>query len=971
MANAPTLAELKKRLHISEYTVSLAEGAWIDRRKALADGLGTRTTNGNVTPAEYVNHQDQYLSVARYCDEAREILSRYKAGGASEDDGHPGSSANANFGRKVIAVDPHVIRAYCEFWRAAAHRGFVFLKGEFSSEREERDYQLFVYASLIKGSKLVLLDAARSEISKIITFYSEELVERKDGASPSHAEMLRQLEGAAFASDYSSTPNGRLEFIHQKAIELISLRAGAAERQKFALARLNEVLRNGRFYQPEALVRDAFGDDLQLEDQVKLDKFDALVRKARRSSAFTGESFSELVGAYERFKQSSEYSSNATPPHSVRLIRGGELDDLNAIHELHILNNCLRLCDVDAEIVYSTLSTRMYSFLSGFGKNDVLAPIIHPRTALIYQENKLAREQSSALETALASPIAFGRGIAKDDRIRPEEIERFQSTMQEALVATREAFSYSAVAEEDGIEHYLVAFRDIFHKSADPRVASTYQATLVKLRKKIGDAINHIGDVYADAVFKDISETTFEAYHKYTSDYLRGQLVAIRRYQDDEGVFRYTVIPLTRNYRYMFYLHNSFLDDLFSAEITDKIVLVDMPTLLERVAEAADRELAKANVETIAYAKAFSARAFVRACYAACSGEWNLVQSMANAGLSKLRPFLPINPAEVIEANIARGHLLAQELHFLRHLAERALAESSANAGAHGSRLARAAYALNQCSQVTNSLPKSLAPFRTPYSATSMRDTLASIGLLVEWCMKGTWRQITSHDRKLGPILAKTDNPQVAWFGLDILCSELDRNDEGILPRLLVVTETVLERALQCLNQVKSGNAQGHSEEMWRYICLRAYGMLISVNQAHGVLGKAIYGGLSTEIVDATRSLRDQHNEFIYGLKIIPNYSTFESLSISENLDIENGINPFLDGLLAVEDLVVAAPGLDGTRQVVDLPRALRAFADLDENCNRLYRFGFPRLFLRKIKRELVAPILENLQKTYQIKDRE
>lgn len=970
-STADDLEKLRSRACVSDYAVMLARGVWQERRSALESGLVKSRIEPTPDLQQYVRHQDRYLCVARYCDEARELLSQYK----SDEFGNSGNSNDTDDKsirevdsihhgtKRLIAIDPHVISAYCEFWNPNSHKGFDFIENEFDSAEHQHQYRLFVYASLLTGGPLALLDAARPDIQKMVAFFFEDKNQDPNSKPITPENLLAELKRTSFASSIEPNPKKRLEFIHKKAVELASVKADAAARQALSLARLNHVMRAGAFFVPEALVSKAWNGDGPDGNDERAARFSNLVRAVRTSAQFSNESFQSFVRAYEAFRASVDVPASEWGRNQLRPIRGGELSDLAIIHELNVLNHALRLCGIDAEFVYVTLSTRMYDFLSGFSKNDVLTPIMHPRTAIVFRENQLARAHGNALETALASPIAFGKGIPNGGEILPSEIDDFNQRMSSALRATRDAFSYSVVAKFDSVDQFFRTFEHIFKNAESKTVQNEYQSIIKSLKDGLPKTVTRIGMAYADAAEEDLFEDTFIAYQQFSSKELAKQFAYIRKFQPNGSVTRYAAIPITQGYRHMFFLHNNFIDRALRDHISIDTIRVSIHDLLDVIMRAVEEEIRTSHGDAFRLANASAVRFFGRSCYAACSGEWNLVLSLTSGGLRKLRDHLPATASGADTPEQAQGHLLAQELHFLRHLAERALAEAAAPAGMHGSRLVRSAAALLESSRVSAMLPEPFAPFKTQYSATSVRDALAAIGLLIEWQMKDAWRHAHTRDRALTAILCPTVNERVAWHGLDVLVTGLKRDDGDNWSKLLGACDQMVDRVDVCYQQTVDKSALGHSTEMWRYLLLRAHAMRMTALQGKNILEKTEYSGQGPVVTARVVELRNEHYGFIEACSKPSNVGLDEDQT---GKTARAGYNPFLDGLLAVEAFVAAAPIQGDSHQISNLPKAMRAFADLDEKCSELARFGFPRMFLRKAKEQLVGPIIDSLRATYQ-----
>ncbi len=943
------LSDLQQRLRISPHSIADAEEVWRKRNDALLAGLHAQATADVSADAildnrQLVAHRDRYLSIERYCDEARELLSRYR--------GELGSveGSEVSGGEKIFLIDPHVMVAYCEFWRRDVHTGFEFFDGELDDE-ERMDYQLFVYASLLSGNQLGLPNAARQDLSRAIAFYVEEHRQRSEDGRNAQ-EIYKELKSALLAAPFAGKTSEQLDYIHNKATSLATSVAGAAERQSLALARMKKLMTSGAFFVPEALVRNKFKNEPD-----KVSRFSRLVQAIRTDPSKLNDSHLDLSSTYDRFRRLTDFSrAPGSEADRKRPIRGGEQIDLDIVQEVHFLNSALKVSDIDCEFVYITLSRRIYNFLSAFSQQDLFCPIIHPRSALVYRENKLAKDQRDALETALSSPIAFGRGIPKDDFIRPEELSNFEATMGTVLKATREAFSYSAVTQSDGLDHFFDAFQSIFENSSEEKFKTEGLALIKGLRTKFEKVADLVGDAYSKAISHGLSEETWQAYQNFSAKLtaLDSQPVSIRRYEFEgsEVASRYAVIPLTRGFRHLFVLHNAFLDDPLLKAVGGEETLLSMSELLTIAIGSVEERLNKGEMGDEERARAKATRFFLRACYAACNGEWNLVHSMTSNGRTKLGDYGTFDDATELNVASARSILIGQELSFLRHLADRALAESSTSPNLHSSRLTRAAGSLYESSVVTVNMPKEFAPYVTAYSPSSVRDGLAAIGLLLEWWLKGSWRQLTSRDHIIRPLLCATQNHEIVWSNIEFLTREIDREELDGSTLLVDAANSVLAKAKECLEFTKELNPNGN--ETWRYLVLRAHAMTIMASQVSGVLAGNNYDGADYAQVEEMRRLRMEHNK------------KFQKCRVGGSAQTCLDHNPFTDGLLGIERFLRATHrNEEGKIEILDLPEAIRAFADVDQNCSELYRFGFPRMYLRRAKELLIYPILGNLRTTY------
>ena len=265
----------------------------------------------------------------------------------------------------------------------------------------------------------------------------------------------------------------------------------------------------------------------------------------------------------------------------------------------------------------------------------------------------------------------------------------------------------------------------------------------------------------------------------------------------------------------------------------------------------------------------------------------------------------------------------------------------------------------------------------------SIRDALAAIGLLIEWNMKGVWRQSTPRDNHLPALLAATTNPEIAWHGLEILTTDSSRpsNADGVAEfatKVIAASALLIERAKACHDHASTVDQGLHSKSMWSYLVLRAHTMHLTALHARDLPRGRYYRGLDSNALQNICQIRNDHSQFIAKSPILleddlsPNYTPkhAETGSAQDSGDLtaeqvpDN--NPFLSGLIAIETFVASTTDSDGSaRQIGDLAASLTAFADIETSCNRLNRFGFPRMFLRKIKEQLAQPIIANLTRSY------
>jgi hypothetical protein len=942
------LALIGEKLFISETDLETACKEWEITTKAIEEGW--RAGHGQ-TSKDRTAIFERFLTLHRYCHDAGMLMERHLEQQSSDD---------AHKRKTLLVIDPHIFSAWSEYWVPTKHKGFDFVDQEhldWDIERASRSFETFVYDSVfIEDAGCALLDAGRAEISEHVAYYAEKNVKRKDvDILVAARELAGELKG--ITESLSSAPSHN--FVQTSFLKLMRFVSVPAIADNLALARLVRLMKRRNFYSTQAILRNAIrstspptaGSDFAISTY---DKFQRFLRTNSQSVARSRNSF---IRAYEQFRLRTSYGDlRHGQPTSPDRLRGGEMHDLLAMHELHLLNVCLDAAGIDCEFAYVTLSTRMYNFVRGFDEAALRCRLLHPRTAhLINQDVALMEEFTNS--AAALTPLL--QNCKDDGLITSNELGDLEALIRPPLRSVRNACAFE-VADEKGRREDIIAaikhFADVKVSILDPSLAELIKSDLddVEGLIKKSKALS-ISDYKEEAI--NIENSLWDEYEKLRQRVSEGAgeskeaRVLIRRFETN-GTRRFTCIPISGGYRHMFVLHNSFLDDTLCG-IDQTACCFTMRELLDKVRNGA-AAVAIGDSPILLKEKAKATEFFVKACFAAVDHDWMLAHTaakLAHEVLEKGEFGRHHNEGRPIDTeDIARAYLLDQEILFLRHLCRRALAEASAPNRRLERWLALAAGDLNQCAHYARIIPAEYAPFDGETGPVSLRVTLAAIGLRIEWLYQERSMIEGYRGYSLGLKLPQTEDRTLAWHSYHERLS----SDNINFSELESIASSVGQRCEAQLSLITQSPNNKHNLGFWKFLRLRAYAMEL--------LTSALCNRFEANFDNSRHADQFDLEEIGHIKDLAWEYHTFVSDCSGEHR--EDRPHHFMECLIGCTEIAIKiGGGLYGN----DLSRVEKDIDNIDLHCSELYRFGFPRSVIRTLKSELVQDFIRLVAAKYEI----
>lgn len=952
---------LMDNLLVSNNAILEAKRRWrrtseeIEKGLEVSEGLGVRAHIRN-----YRDLHDRYISIARYCDDAERLISFH-------------SSSDLSNQVELSAIDPHLLTAYSEPWNNRAHSGFRFFWGEGNNwAPHELRFPVFTYAGLFQRSPAVLLDAGRSELSETLSYYVKMAEDR--GNHPAEGERF-DLDG--FVKELSTTfekpPTG--SDVEATFFERLMLAGGQPRlRQRLSIARLVGVMKSSNFLSPEMSVRKAV---VEVAQGGNADEFYAYSSFIRNNPAILNDVRERLMYAYREFREASKASFDNSGENSDGdiTLRGGELHDLNAIIEIHVLNTCLKLSKVPVQLNYVTLSLRMYDFVRQFDKSELLVPILHPRSSIMLHNSEIFAKHREEMALVVSNAIAFGHSIPEDGTITHEEIDRFESEFGDTLEATKNTFVHALADSHDERQEIVRSIDRIVANGSDFAV-SEWTKIKAYLESHLELQVQAVGELFSTHS-KELADQAWNAYEEFAllEDRSKRSIVLARRFEDKSAdVNRLVLLPIGGAYRYLFSIHNEAAIKCFENIPSDSFEPISLKALASRL----ESSLPSGSRDTLLGRKSTSLKYFMRSVFAASHGQWALAEALATRAHDCFEPD-DLNLTEMKEADakaVSRAMQCDIEVLFLRHLCRRALAYSNGPGRGRNIWLKKSAEDLKASAQLGLLLPSSLVANKTEFDATSVRQALAAFALQIEWLTRQTSLDVANPLDCLPSVSASKDTPTpVAWADL-CLSGEAVINAPNLFRNAGL---KLVERIGSIRAAVTNGKADGHSVENWRYFHARAMTMVLTMDACvdSGLLSDDYGAGAdqdtSINFEQAVLSWREHEaweNRLIQKLSGDPQETkALESEDVKVGLEREvvAGRNPFAAALLSAHRArtIATFTADEGSWSVTDPAGLLSAFSNMDVNCNELNPFGFPRRVIRSVKEKYAEALIHQLRLEY------
>lgn len=915
--------------------------------------------------SDLIELRDRYSSLSRYCDDAQRLISFH---------------ANPRNGESVelFAIDPHLLTAYSEPWHDGAHTGFRFFRTEGTTWSDvDRRFPVFTYAGVFRATPAIILDAGRAELSTTLAHFTDSAdkdIHHDQNNSVEHPfnQFLDELEQAFGEKAQAATD-------HTKAFDRLVLAGGEPElRQHLALARLVGVMKRETFLGPEMAIRLAFKDH---HYSTNVEKLSILLRYLRNNPAFLNQVKRQFDEAYKLYRKNTYLSD--TKEHLLKtdeiVLREGERFDLAAIIELHVLNTCLQIAGLPAQINYVTLSQRLFSFIQQYDRTVMRTPLLHPRSAIMFHDSNLFRTHKDEMARVVGGAIAFGRSIPDNGEITFAELDRFEKDLGDTLLSTRDTFLHSLADSPEERASMVDAINMVFERGTDSQ-RTRWHELRHRLSTRLEDQVNAVGQTFRSASVS-MADRAWLAYESFAIQEGRDSEidVLVRRFTDSRlRVDRLVILPIGGSYRYMFSIHNEVVAKRFANIPGDSFVRHGLKDLLQQV-ERCTEEL---DIETIQGRKGRALRYYVRALFAASHGQWSLAESLssqADGSFYKRDLTIPHSSSVDLMSHI-RAIQCKQEILFLRHLCRRALGYGSSTSRAKKSLLRRAGEDLLASATLTLMIERKFAGYKSLLDPVSVRQALAALALQVEWF------SVQSNPTAAAPLalLPPTARDDIAWHGLQ----SVQRN-AAFHPNFLHLDAKEMAKRLDAsLTEVLDMGGSHHSPMSWRYLLLRAHSISLMLEASvdgdilpHNFLNRDRQTAFRELAViarhwEAHRAWEEGYTKDAVGLpgrlstSVEMRSHAIDHAELAEDAEfheVPRAINPFLRALLSSSNIRLRCQsGIDEARYLVGPSGEMFAsFSSLVVHGHYLDPFGFPRRVIQAVEKKYAPLIIAKLNDEY------
>lgn len=957
---ATAIWDVQHALNISQTAITAANDQWLARKRTILEGLGEGKSEDS-----FKQLQQRYTNISRYCSEANKLITfhstavqEHNDAGREHDDTEQEHNDAENMPHEVFALDPHILIAYSEPWNHKAHFGFGFFDRELIPENPDAAtlrFPVFVYTSLFRQNPMIL-DTGRNELSDTIAHFDNELNEPR-------SEIERVQRNAALTTEIkalvekANEPGGKITL--PEAFKDLMLLGGAPQlRQQMAMARLLEAMRSNNFLTPESSIRLALKNTKTSD--AKIARFSTLLRHIRDNPATLANARRGIFDAYARFLVSNSYDEN-----KYNELRAGEVYDVNALLEVHVINTCLGIAEVPVQVNYVTLSARLHEFVRCFPYGDLRTPLLHPRTAIMMRHRNIFERAHEEMKEILSSAIASDFELQRDRKVTVTELDEFEKGHEKPLTAIRDVLSHVTIDDVEERHKIIDTLRSIFNddsSSADRGLLEYVERILGERSQKVVAAFNEDGSNLSDQAWK-----TYESFVKQAGE-AQEPIMIVRKYVSQKGadkkVERLSCLPVRGSLRYLFMVHNNSVIETIEEKILKESIqnfkAITFRELLE--AGAGDHAIKSgSNTSEILEYEQASLSYFIRAVYAASAGQWQMAETWTEKAqkiLLKLPKPRPKDPSTV-HSLFWRARLLEQEVLFLCHLCRRGIANTFGSGMRKSSWLKRAAEALKQSAQRTMEIPPEEVPFRTGINPISVRQTLAAIGLSIEWMAD---RSSTSPIQPLEP-LPESDDESLCWNNMPFF--KRKRSDNPV-DDLIASTKMLFERIKKTVADIDNNSAEGHSGEVWNYFLVRADSLLLLIDTCIDVGLLDPKATLVDNDLLNTIFIRHQKNQAWIQEATRERRSQPVVHDIT-GIDVRADQNPFFRSLISAANMRNNAIFDEDEEiwKVANVSELYGSFAQLDANCNQLALSGFPRRLMRMVKKAYAPAIAEQISTDY------
>jgi hypothetical protein len=922
--NAPQVtlsSEIDARLPVA--AVAEAREQWQRTAKAIAAGV---RENRQVSPVEL---RRRYNSIRRLTGEARRMMLL--------------SAAESDVSVRY-AIDPHLISYYCTYWDDRGARDFDFLDGEWTSDeaRERTRYFVHLVGSILRLPNLLCLNAGKTEIGQMLAGF---LNEPPLGAKPasdkeehleSFEKALEEIRSTAEVSRLLQVnPDQISGFILDKFEALITAGSIPLMQQQLSAARLIQVLKSGTLKAPiPALIETVTANQRQhlFYSRRLLDKFnrdDKASRAARLS----------FYRAYAWFVEDTQLREGRLSSDLSKL-RPGEILNIEALLELHLIGLALELSDVPVRLQYITSSSALFAFASVFSPSDLKVELVHPRNVFFFDQNGDGTEEFPAV---LGAPNAFVDAVAEDGVVRLAEIERFERDYVDLLRKVRSTYSFATVDSSRERGDLVTVMAD-FARAQKGHRRSSLEQKLAGISTHLETSSAQVKEAFA-LTAPELNVRGFDAYMAFV-DQLAGErrhMVMVRKFgAPSAGVERVVCLLIGGGFRHIVKLYDSHAADLLGADLTS-VKAITLSQFVDLMRDAPSNGAGQGDGSVNESRVAVALPSFVRAVYALADREWLLAQTFFDVAIDKLSSGGTTEPLVPSSSKEGRRRLMLHEALLLRHYARRGIAAHHEVDRRRERWYDLAGGDLRNAAEILITVEDE-SGYTTKYEPNSVRIALGAFGLIAEGlCLQVSEEPALQAGRLLRELLPRTEEKKIAWYELVSVMEPPKGGDPSPLhPAFSDDIDELNARILTILQGlVKTPDQQRHSVEFWRFIAIRALEIRLLVDLVAKLQGLELtLRDPSVEVAAHLESLLADHESFV------------RELSTGSDVKGEAAapIHPFSHLLIAAHRLLnMAEEG--GDEKMIEARKLVRAelllvIARLHDG---LGSGGFPQSISRRI----------------------
>lgn len=957
----------------------LVESMSLGKQK-IRDDAGKHWARQNAAIREGTENEDDlkkvrvaYDKIKRLSREAKDIIEH--------------SAETNNTSSSSYAIDPHILRAYAQIHRNSSHTDFDFLETEWPRNHEDDRFPPervqfieLLYHGILNEPHLICTEVGRKEISNHVAFLANYL-EREAAQNPQVKqsevlELAKEIEEVARfatrASEWQFDPGEVSEYIQEHFAALVHAASAPGLAERYALNRMRRAINFGNIYMAEIALRQKLGNDVK--------EVSKLLRKFRRDTDAFSTARNAHYFAYKLFFLGGDATDDQISKYKLGI---GQKQNIEAIFEINLLNTCLDLLGKDHVVRYLTASRTTYAFLEGFDRKVLRCPLVHPRHYFFHERPKdFADNRDKFIDFASYFTAASRRIEALDRVVSQDELKTFDEAYRQKLIDLRDASSFLVTTPNTKKSKEFAYVSSALESFLEDKLEDKNIGLTIEDREKINAALSSINSLASN--FNIVAKSTRTALNKAIENAEADMAKTLREmtkqaadaglYQDDEvlvravkdgqgnRVARYTCIPLTGGYRYMFSIFNTAVLEQLEKEFGTGATVLKTLDFLGLVKTECKR-LDDRNVDEQIRIKSKALGYFVEAFHTASLRDWMLAFVLVQKALTEL---------EGLSTLELKARLLKQELLFFRHLMRRAIAQESDSFKARMAHLQKAGEDLAASAEIVVETGKNTEHYNygTSVNPVSVKMAFAAVGLIVEWLVlskdMGDLRRNKDAEERLELLPDPGSDSDLAWANEHVLQKSIvlrcahENTVRGLNRTVLQILDKIATQ-----DEVVS-QSRIHDSLFWNHMYRRGY----SIQRFMAMCVDA--GRLEGAI--ATTAPAEQQEQFeVRNSKFVDAVNELERESLRQDDFKKYDNSPFIKAFLAWEKLQEfckeGEAGVDGGNSPVEsysklqsLSQFLDLFSQIDEYCGVLEKRGLPRAVTKDVKKRCATQILPQLE---------